>query len=225
MADTLYPWARFGSWVATVSSASYQLQHGTTWTPSSTYTQTDVSDVRTFTLSSPTQTKVSGGRIYTATFSHWTFSYSGTYPDWESYISTSGPSVSINHSTEYRTIQSPYSSGVARCVANWTITSEPEPQLLSVSTASDPLAGGTTTGDGQYASGATCTVVATPANGYEFVRWVLSTGDTSKNASYSFTVTQDTTATAYFRQYTGLPLYGSSGTILCNASGSILCDS
>lgn len=224
MADTLYPWARFSSWVATISSATYQLQDGTTWTPSSTYNQTDISDVRTFTLSSPTQTKTSGGRIYTATFSHWSFSYTGTYPDWGSYVTTSGSSVSINHATEYKTTPSTYSSGVVRCVANWTITSEQEPQYYTVTTEASPIAGGTTTGDGQYASGSTCTVTATPANGYEFVRWELSTGLTSKNASFPFTVTQNTTATAYFRQYTGLPLYGSSGTILYGSSGTILCD-
>lgn len=97
------------------------------------------------------------------------------------------------------------------------------PQYVVV-TASNPSAGGTTTGGGTYASGATCTVIATLANGYAFVRWVLSTGDTSTSRSYSFQVTQDTTATAYFRQYTHMPLHGSSGTILHGSSGSILYD-
>lgn len=94
----------------------------------------------------------------------------------------------------------------------------------TVTTEASPVAGGTTTGDGQYSSGSTCTVTATPANGYEFVRWELSTGPTSDDASLSFTVTQNTTATAYFRQYTGLPLYGSSGTILHGSSGTVLYD-
>ena len=67
-------------------------------------------------------------------------------------------------------------------------------------------------------------MTATPANGYAFVRWVLSTGGTSTSSSYSFIVTQDTTAMAYFRQYTYMPLYGSSGTILHGSSGSILYD-
>lgn len=95
---------------------------------------------------------------------------------------------------------------------------------FTVATESSPVMGGTTTGGGQYTSGSFCTVSATPANGYEFIRWVLTTGATSKNTSFRFQVTQNITATAYFRQYTGLPLYGSSGTILCNSSGKILCD-
>ena len=99
-----------------------------------------------------------------------------------------------------------------------------QPTTYTVTTASSPAAGGTTTGGGQYASGSTCTVTATPAQGYEFVRWVLSTGATSTSRSYSFQVTQDTTATAYFRQLTYMPLHGSSGTILHGSSGSILYD-
>lgn len=105
--------------------------------------------------------------------------------------------------------------------ANFT---QNQPTTYTVTTASSPAAGGTTTGGGQYASGSTCTVTATPAQGYEFVRWVLSTGDTSTSRSYSFQVTQDTTATAYFRQLTYMPLHGSSGTILHGSSGSILYD-
>lgn len=106
------------------------------------------------------------------------------------------------------------------CTANFQVAVTNYP----VTTVSSPIAGGTTTGDGQYASGSTCTVTATPANGYAFVRWVLSTGDQSTSMSYSFEVTQNITATAYFRQYTYMPLHGASGTILHGSSGSILYD-
>jgi len=94
----------------------------------------------------------------------------------------------------------------------------------TVTVQADPANSGTVTGGGSYQAGASCTITAAAETGYEFVRWVLSTGATSTSQSYSFTVTQNTTATAYFRQYTGLPLYGSSGTILYGSSGTILCD-
>lgn len=100
-----------------------------------------------------------------------------------------------------------------------------QPTTYTVTTDSSPAAGGTTTGGGQYASGSMCTVTATPAQGYEFVRWILSTGASSTSKSYSFRVTRNTTATAYFRQLTHMPLHGSSGTLLHGSSGTLLHDS
>lgn len=225
MADTLYAWNPFSGWViSSVTSESYQLLDGSTWTPSASYTQVDSQNIRTITLSDATQTKVSGGRTYTATFDSWTISYSGTYLDWSSRVSELNESVSVNHATEYKTTPSPYTAGTLRLKANWTITSEPTPTNYTVTTAASPVAGGTTTGDGQYAYGSTCILSATPANGYEFVRWVLSTGATPTSRDYSFPVTQDTTATAYFRQYTNMLLHGSSNTLLHGSSGTLLHD-
>jgi len=48
----------------------------------------------------------------------------------------------------------------------WTFTTMPMVTLISV-----PLLGGTTTGGGPYAVGATVTVTATPSVGYVFVNW------------------------------------------------------
>ena len=48
----------------------------------------------------------------------------------------------------------------------WTFTTMPE-----VSIVSSPLLGGTVTGGGAYAEGATVTVTATPLAGYVFVNW------------------------------------------------------
>ncbi|MDE6307565.1 MAG: InlB B-repeat-containing protein, partial [Bacteroidales bacterium] len=59
--------------------------------------------------------------------------------------------------------------------------------------------------DGEWMEGTTVTMTATPAQYYEFVEWQDKDGNTlSKNASYSFVISQDTTFTAVFSrlQYT-----------------------
>lgn len=57
---------------------------------------------------------------------------------------------------------------------------------------------GTVTGGGTYNAGATCTLTATPASGYQFQSWKKNGTVVSTNASYSFTVNEDATYTAYF---------------------------
>ena len=57
---------------------------------------------------------------------------------------------------------------------------------------------GTVSGGGTYNAGATCTLVATPASGYQFESWKKNGSVVSTNATYSFTVTENATYTAYF---------------------------
>ena len=57
---------------------------------------------------------------------------------------------------------------------------------------------GTVTGGGAYNSGATCTLTATPASGYEFLKWTKNGAVVSTNPSYSFTVTENASYTAVF---------------------------
>lgn len=60
--------------------------------------------------------------------------------------------------------------------------------------------GGTVSGGGSFDIGASVTVVATPANGFDFVRWAYNgTNETaSTNASYTFVVNQQTDLVAIF---------------------------
>lgn len=60
--------------------------------------------------------------------------------------------------------------------------------------------GGTVSGGGSFDIGASVTVVATPANGFDFVRWAYNgTNETaSTSASYKFTVNQQTDLVAIF---------------------------
>ena len=57
---------------------------------------------------------------------------------------------------------------------------------------------GTVTGGGTYNSGASCTLTATPASGYQFQSWKKNGTVVSTDASYTFTVTENATYTAYF---------------------------
>ena len=63
--------------------------------------------------------------------------------------------------------------------------------------------GGTVSGGGSFAPGSSVTVVATPASGYDFVRWVKNgTNQTvSESASYTFTLQEQTELIAIFTEH------------------------
>ncbi len=68
----------------------------------------------------------------------------------------------------------------------------------AVSTAAAPIAGGTTSGDGSYASGTNATVVATANAGYAFVNWTVGGTQVSTSVSYTFSVTANRSLVANF---------------------------
>ena len=82
--------------------------------------------------------------------------------------------------------------------SNRNLVAQFQGQSYYVATNSNPSNGGTTSGGGLYTYGETCTVVATPATGYEFINWTENGGVVSTEASYSFTVTNGHNLTANF---------------------------
>ena len=74
----------------------------------------------------------------------------------------------------------------------------------TITTAVSPTGSGTTTGGGTYSPGASCTITATPASGYSFVRWEKNGVQVSISASYTFTVSENATYTAIFESATPL---------------------
>ena len=72
----------------------------------------------------------------------------------------------------------------------------------TISTSASPSNGGTVSGAGSYASGATCTLTATPATGYEFTKWTKNGTQVSTNATYSFTVNANASYVANFTEVT-----------------------
>ena len=66
----------------------------------------------------------------------------------------------------------------------------------TISASVDPSGSGTISGTGTYNSGATCTLVCTPATGYAFSEWTESGSTVSSTASYTFTVSGNRTLVA-----------------------------
>jgi hypothetical protein len=68
----------------------------------------------------------------------------------------------------------------------------------TISASANPSSGGSVSGAGTYQNGSTCTLIATPATGYSFVRWTKNGSQVSTNPTYSFTVTQNASYVAVF---------------------------
>jgi hypothetical protein len=80
-------------------------------------------------------------------------------------------------------------------VANFTAI---VPTQYTVALLSIPLAGGTTSGSGPFNSGSSVTVTATANVGYTFTNWTKNGAAVSTNASYTFTISENTTLVANF---------------------------
>lgn len=70
----------------------------------------------------------------------------------------------------------------------------------TITVFANPDNGGTVTGGGDFHYGDSCTVTATPANGYTFLRWTENGSQVSINANYTFSVTGVRTLVAQFQQ-------------------------
>ncbi|MDW8069688.1 MAG: hypothetical protein RML46_12340, partial [Anaerolineae bacterium] len=77
-------------------------------------------------------------------------------------------------------------------------------RTYTITVSANPAAGGTVTGGGTYAHGATVTVTAQANPGYDFLNWTENGTVVSTDASYSFTATGNRTLVANFalKQYT-----------------------
>ena len=75
-----------------------------------------------------------------------------------------------------------------------------ERTVYGIIATADPAAGGTVSGSDYYLSGASCTLTATPNDGFEFENWTENDSPVSTNSTYTFTVTEARTLVAHFRQ-------------------------
>ena len=74
---------------------------------------------------------------------------------------------------------------------------------LTISVTTNMASGGTVTGAGTFYYGNTCTLTATPNEGYLFLNWSKNGVVVSCNASYSFAVTEDADLEAVFMRLEG----------------------
>ena len=75
-------------------------------------------------------------------------------------------------------------------------------QTFAISTSSNPLAGGTTSGAGNYTINQQATVIASSNPGYSFVNWTEGGSAITTNASYVFNVTGNKSLVANFTNCT-----------------------
>ena len=94
---------------------------------------------------------------------------------------------------------------------------EAQTQNYTITVSAAPRDGGTVTGGGTYQEGQSCTVTATPNNGYTFTNWTENGNVVSTNANYTFTVTGNRTLVAQFQ-----PQYYTIGTSANPANGGTI---
>lgn len=75
-------------------------------------------------------------------------------------------------------------------------------EQFNVTLTASPVEGGTVRGAGQYDAAASCTAVATPAEGYSFVGWKRNGQLVSNAPSYTFVVSESISLVAEFAEIT-----------------------
>ena len=87
--------------------------------------------------------------------------------------------------------------------ASRTLVANFETITYTITAIANPVEGGTVSGADSFTYGASCTLTASANTGYQFVNWTGSDGSVvSSNASYSFTVTSNSTYQANFTKTT-----------------------
>ena len=121
---------------------------------------------------------------------YWSASYNGSYSAWSVYFDDSFLSTDYYY---YRD-----SGQSVRLVRS------PQDSSFGISATASPTEGGEVSGGGTYEAGASCTLTATPNEGYTFVNWTEGVDNTgapnvvSTNAEYTFRVTGSRTLVAHF---------------------------
>lgn len=103
--------------------------------------------------------------------------------------------ASTTASTYSNQLNNPFTIAVGACQVQTAYT---------VTTSSNPVAGGSTTGGGAFASGASVAVTATPNGGYTFTSWTENGNVASTNASYTFTISANRDLVANFDAMTSI---------------------
>ena len=77
-------------------------------------------------------------------------------------------------------------------------------ESFSVNLSASPVEGGSVSGGGQFDAGASCTAVATAAEGFNFVGWKKNGQLVSNAPSYTFVVSEATSLVAEFAEITSM---------------------
>ena len=86
---------------------------------------------------------------------------------------------------------------------NRTLVAHFQERSYTISVSANPSIGGIVSGSGSFNNGQTCTVSATPATGYIFIKWTENGAEVSMDANYSFVVTRNRSLVAWFQAPNG----------------------
>ena len=132
-----------------------------------------------------------------------TVSGGGTYQQGQSCTvhATANTGYTFTNWTENGTVVSTQANYTFTVNGNRTLVAnfQAQPQSYTITVSANPTNGGTVTGGGTYQQGQSCTVHATPATGYTFLRWTENGTQVSSSANYTFTVNANRTLVAHFQ--------------------------
>ncbi len=111
---------------------------------------------------------------------------------------TANTGYAFTNWTENGNVVSTNASYTFNVTADRTLVANFTAQTYTITATANPANGGTVAGGGTFNHGASCTLTATPATGYTFVRWTKNGAQVSTNANYTFTVTESAAFVAHF---------------------------
>ena len=114
-------------------------------------------------------------------------------------VATANNGYSFTNWTENGNVVSTNASYSFTVTGNRTLVANFQMQSYTITATADPANGGTVSGGGTFNYGQNCTLTATPATGYNFVRWTKNGQQVSTNATYTFNVTESAAFVAQFQ--------------------------
>ena len=113
-------------------------------------------------------------------------------------IATPANGYAFTNWTENGNVVSSNATYTFTVTGNRTLVAHFQTQTYTITATANPNNGGSVTGGGTFNYGQSCTLTATPATGYTFVRWTKNGTQVSTNATYTFTVTESAAYVAHF---------------------------
>ena len=130
-----------------------------------------------------------------------TVSGGGTYQQGQSCTvhATANTGYTFTNWTENGNVVSTNANYTFTVNGNRTLVANFQMQSYTITVTANPANGGTVSGGGNFNYGQSCTLTATPATGYNFVRWTKNGQQVSTNATYTFSVTESAAFVAQFQ--------------------------
>ncbi|MBR4147236.1 MAG: carbohydrate-binding domain-containing protein [Bacteroidales bacterium] len=185
---TFSKWTKNGQQVSTNATYSFQVTGNASYVAN--FTQQTTTYTITATANPTNGGSVTGGGTYTSGSTATLTASANTgyaFTNW----TKNGTVVSTNATYSFTV------NGNASYVANF-ITIPTDPFTVTVAANNDNY--GSVSGGGEFYYGESCTVTATPADGYMFTSWTNNGDMVATNAEYTFNVTDNVDLVAYFSE-------------------------